>query len=383
MTRRGDVQDRATPEDPGAPAGGRLADRVRAVPIDRLAAGERARWRELQAADPRYANPFLHPAFAEAVGHAREGVEVAIFESEGRPLGFFAFQREGGGRAAVPVGGVMADVQAAVVEPGVGWDAGSTLEACGLDVLEYDHMLADQPPLEAWHESLDDAPTMDLSDGFDAYREAIESAGSSVFRQIDRKARKAARELGPLRLEPRVDDPDLLETLIDWKRDRVHAQGFEDPLGERWIHDLVGEVHRAREPGFEGLLSVLWAGERPVAAHMGVLGDTVLASWIPAFDPELRSYSPGSILHAELARAVVAEGVARMDLGRGENRLKSRLSTGSVPLAIGAVDRRAVQRMVRAGRARLKAAVLASPVGEPLRRAVRRLRASRGRGSDE
>lgn len=364
--------------DPGA--SGRV-HRVRVVPTDRLPAGERARWLDLRAADPRYANPFLHPAFAEACGRARDGVEVAVLEREGRPTGFFAFQRRGDGRAAEPAGGEMADVQSPIVERGTSFDVEATLEACGLDVLEYDHLLSDQPELAPYHLWEDDAPTIDLSEGFETYRERID-AESSVFRQIERKARKLAREVGPIRFELRSDGAEALDAMIGWKRRRVRAQGFADPLGEPWVERLVREIHGAREPGFEGLLSVLWAGDRPVAAHLGVGGGPVLASWIPAFDPDphLAACSPGSILHAELLRAAAAAGVARVDLGRGENPLKSRLATGSVRLAIGAVDRRPIHRVVRRAGGRLRSAILRGPVGESLRRGVRRLRARRNRG---
>lgn len=356
---------------PGAEPG--RAPRVRCVPVEDLFGAHRARWLEIRAADPALANPFLHPAFAEAVGESRTGVEVAVFEGAGGAAGFFAFQRGRTGRVAEPAGGVMADVQAPIVEPGLAWDPEAALDACGLVALEYDHMLAESP-FGPFHDYEDDAPTIDLSDGFDAYRERIEAGGSEIFRQIDRKARKMAREVGPVRLEYRAA-AGLLDTLLEWKSRRLAAQGFEDFLREPWVARLVPAVARRSEPGFEGILSVLWAGDRPVAAHLGALGETVLASWIPAFDPDLGRYSPGSVLHVELCRAAAEEGVARLDLGRGENRLKDRLATGAVRLAVGAVERRAARRALRAGRARLRAAVLASPLGEPLRRGLRRLRA--------
>lgn len=366
-----------------AAGGGRSVDAVRVVPVGALTDGERARWREMRAEDPRYANPFLHPAFAEACGRARNGVEVAVLERAGRPEGFFAFQRRGGGRVAEPVGGTMADVQGPVMERGTTFDLEAMLDACGLDVLEYDHLLADTPELARHHEAQDDAPTIDLSDGFEAYRGRIEAA-SSVFRQIDRKARKLAREHGPTRLDLRAAGEEDLQTMIAWKRRWIRARGFDDSFGQPWVERLAREIHQTREPGFEGVLSVLWAGERPVAAHLGLLGGGVFASWIPAFDPDpdLAACSPGSVLHAELCRAMAAEGVARVDLGRGENRLKSQLATGSVRLAIGAVDRRPVHRVVRAGRARLKALMVGSPIGPQLRRGVRRVRALRARGAD-
>lgn len=352
---------------------------VRPVPVGRLSGRERERWLELRAAEPTYASPFLHPAFAEAVARSRDGVEVAVLERAGAPVGFLAFQRRGSGRSAEPAGGTMADVQAAVVERDLSWDVAGALEACGLDLLEYDHMLADRPELRDHHAYEDDAPTIDLSGGFDAFRRTVEATGTSIFRQLERKARKLEREVGPLRFELRAEGSDALATLIDWKRRRVRDQGFADPLGDPRIERLVGEVRRAREPGFEGLLSVLWAGGEPVAAHLGVLGESVLASWIPAFDSRFGRYSPGSILHLEMCREAAAAGIARVDLGRGENRLKERLSTGAFRLAVGAVERRPVHRAIRAGRTRLRAAVLSGPLGEPLRRGLRRVRTMRAR----
>ena len=67
---------------------------------------------------------------------------------------------------------------------------------------------------------------------------------------------------------------------------------------------------------------MLYAGDRPVAAHLGLRSDRVLAYWFPAYDPDLGRYSTGVALCLRMAEAAAADGIGHIDLGKGAARYK-------------------------------------------------------------
>jgi CelD/BcsL family acetyltransferase involved in cellulose biosynthesis len=64
---------------------------------------------------------------------------------------------------------------------------------------------------------------------------------------------------------------------------------------------------------------------------------TVLHWWLPAFDPAQGALSPGQLSFLEVARAAAADGVKRVDLGKGTEPYKTRLMSGSIMVAEGAI----------------------------------------------
>ena len=56
---------------------------------------------------------------------------------------------------------------------------------------------------------------------------------------------------------------------------------------------------------------------------------------MPAYDPALSYYAPGSVLALELARAMAGEGVVEMDLGPGGSVWKREFANAEVPLMRG------------------------------------------------
>jgi CelD/BcsL family acetyltransferase involved in cellulose biosynthesis len=80
------------------------------------------------------------------------------------------------------------------------------------------------------------------------------------------------------------------------------------------------------------------------------------------------------ILQLELAKAAQNEGIHRIDLGRGANRMKLSLKSGSTPLAIGSVERRPLRGVWTAAWYGLRALAHTSPLGRGPLRVYRRLR---------
>src|SRR6266516_739194 len=69
-----------------------------------------------------------------------------------------------------------------------------------------------------------------------------------------------------------VADPGELTTLMGWKSDQYNRTGRTDRFARPWIVKLLEHFHST---GF-GVLSVLYAGDRPVSAHFGLRNGHVM-----------------------------------------------------------------------------------------------------------
>ncbi|MEV7468145.1 GNAT family N-acetyltransferase [Streptomyces kronopolitis] len=334
-----------------------------------LGGADRSAWTALQSrapalGSPQLANPFLSPEFAEAVDRCRGGVRVAVLHQEGRPAAFLPFQRSalGIGRA---VGLGVSDAQGLVHRPGFGWDARELLRACGLSVLEFDHLVAGQQPFETASSVRHASPVIDVDQGFEAYLAGLRARSPKFTRTTLAKERKLGRDVGPVRYVHDERDPAALPALMRWKSAQYRRTGRTDRFAKPWIVRLLRHLFHTRTDSFAGLLSVLYAGERPVAAHFGLRSDAVLGCWFPAYDPQFAKFSPGLVLHLRMAQAAAAESMAYLDLGRGAKDYKDSLKTRELTVSEGwvmrphpvALGHRARRAPVRA----LRNAVLARP----------------------
>ncbi|MEV5981517.1 GNAT family N-acetyltransferase [Streptomyces sp. NPDC052114] len=304
-----------------------------------LTAADRAAWTALQSkahldGSPDLANPFLSPEFTLATGQWRRGVRIAVAHEDGEPAAFFPFQRSatGVGRA---VGLGVSDCQGLVHRPGFEWDARQLLRACGLVVWEFDHLVGGQGPFETGASGSFPSPVMDIDQGYDAYLGQLRERSPKFTRTTLAKERRLARDHGAVRYVHDERDPEVLATLMGWKSAQYRRTGRSDRFAHPWISQLVRRLFHTRSDSFAGILSVLYAADVPIAAHFGLRSERVLACWFPAYDPAFSKYSPGLVLHLRMAEAAAAEGIAYLDLGRGQKAYKDSLKTRELAVSEG------------------------------------------------
>ncbi|MFI9647081.1 GNAT family N-acetyltransferase [Streptomyces sp. NPDC052040] len=354
-----------------------------------LSAADRAAWTAFQSkahlnGSPGLANPFLSPEFALAVGRSRHGVRIAAVYEDGEPAAFFPFQRTAGGIGRA-VGLGVSDCQGLVHRPGFTWDARELLRACGLFVWEFDHLVEGQQPFEAGASGTFPSPVMDIDQGYEAYLGGLRERSPKFTRTTLAKERKLGRDTGRVRYVHDERDPAALTTLMAWKSAQYRRTGRSDRFAHPWISGLVQQLFHTRSEPFAGTLSVLYADDRPVAAHFGLRTERVLACWFPAYDPEFAKYSPGLVLHLRMAEAAAADGIAYLDLGRGQKEYKDSLKTRELSVSEGWVTRRHPiafgHRARRAPVRALRNAVLSRPeLFEPADRILKRIGKIRSKG---
>ncbi|CAL9340902.1 hypothetical protein SUDANB145_00264 [Streptomyces sp. enrichment culture] len=336
---------------------------------DELGPDDIKMWREIRALTGAPANPFLDPVFTAAVGRVRPGARVAVLQQDGTPVGYFPYEKGllGRGRA---IGLGVSDSQGAVLRPGIRIEPRRLLRACSLASWEFDNLEDGQGAFAAHAVEELASPVVDIDAGYDRYLERLRRDAPGFLRQTLAKERKLARQVGEVRFVLDCRDPAVLRELMRWKSAQYRRTGRRDRFAQEWINTLVGLLAQSGEPECRGLLSVLYAAGRPVAAHFGLRSATVLSWWFPAYDRAYGKYSPGLVLHLRMLEAAAADGIRMVDLGTGPARYKDSLKTRDLRVYEGAVVRpvpggaahllarepaRAARRFVRA-RPRLAAA---------------------------
>jgi CelD/BcsL family acetyltransferase involved in cellulose biosynthesis len=132
-------------------------------------------------------------------------------------------------------------------------------------------------------------------------------------------------------------DHGVLDQVLRWKSDQYRRIGrvdrFADHANRLVVHDLVDN----RCASFAAPLTVLLAGDKVVAGHLGLRSTTTLAWWFPVYDTAYAAYSPGLVLCLELVRAMTGQGPTMLDLGKGDERYKERLSNTYIALLRGSL----------------------------------------------
>jgi CelD/BcsL family acetyltransferase involved in cellulose biosynthesis len=351
--------------------------KVLVLRANQLAESHWKAWDRFQRTDPTLDSPYFRPEYTQAVAAIRPDVAVAVLEEGGEPAGFFPFQRGRWG-IAKPVGGRMTDFQGIIARQGLEWDAAALVRACNLRGWDFDHLLASQAPLRPWHLTTGESPFMDLSRGFDGYRQTCQPSGPTSVKRVLEKARKLARQVGALRLETQATDPRLLTTLLEWKTAQYRRTKAPNVFAYGWTVRLLERVLARPGEGFAGMLIGLYAGDRLAALEMTLRSGGVLHSWFPAYDVNLAKYSPGLILMVEMARAAAALGIRRIDLGKGDAEYKTSFMSGATILAVGSVIPHRLAYLLRRGWHHARSWLRSGPLRGPVRLAGRWTRPLRG-----
>jgi CelD/BcsL family acetyltransferase involved in cellulose biosynthesis len=304
------------------------------------------------------AHPFLCPEFAVAVDSFRPDARVAVLADGPEIVGFFPFQQRRFG-VGVPIGAGLNNYQGLIHVPGVGWDPRQLLRACKVSVWQFDCLAEGQRPFERYAVAVAPSPVIDLTDGFPAYREKLQMRSPKFCKDLARRTRNLQREAGELRFT--VDSRDLAElrVLMRWKSDQYRRTGWIDFFDRPWVVDVIDYLFSTHTDQFEGLLSVLYAGETPAAAHFSLRSSYMLAGCYPAYDPRFSRHSPGLIHHLRRAEETAALGVHLIDMGKGPEPYKQTLKNHDLFVAEGMVARGPL--LTAAHRARISAVRWAGP----------------------
>lgn len=304
-----------------------------------LGQAEIAAWQSMRRATPSLANPFLSPQFAVTVGRFRPGARVAVLTQGPSLVGFFPFERRRLGMG-VPIGGWLSGYQGLIHAPGADWDPRELLRGCQLPAWQFDNLIVGQEPFRPYHAVTEPSPVINLADGFDAYYAKLRVNSPRFCRELGRKTRKLRREVGELRAVADSRDSDALRVLMSWKSDQYRRTGHVDRFERPWLRELLHALLATRDEDLSGLLSVLYAGDQPVAAQFGLRTGSLLAGWFTAYDIRFAKYSPGLIHLMQMVEQLATAGVRTVYMGKGARRYAKTLKSCDIFVAEGIVTGR-------------------------------------------
>lgn len=293
-------------------------------------------WKEIVANNTSLQSPFYQPEYTQAVGRVREDVRVAVIEENDTPVAFFPYQRGNSG-LGLPVGGKLNDFQGIIGRIPESLSVQSLLKECGLISWAFDHLPDTQSDLISSRSAVSASPYIDFSYGWQAYQEDRAQAHSSIIRETKRKQRKLARDAGDIRFVFHSEDDQVFQQLLEWKSAQRRSTNTFDVLQMDWARSVLEDLRTIQGDQFGGCLSALYAGDRLIAAHFGLISQKVMHLWFPAYNVEFAAYSPGVCLMLNMLEEADTKGISRFDLGKGDERFKQRLSNGATSVCQGAI----------------------------------------------
>ncbi len=296
-------------------------------------------WRSLQSGNPAIQSPFFAPEFTRAIGRAREDARVAVFSRDGQVVGFLPHHLVQPS-VAKPIGGQINDYHGVISAEDAMIDPEAMLRAARLSAYDFNHAPASMTVLAAGAYETSESPIMDLTGGFEGYVSRISKAGKHSMKETERRIRKMTREVGPVRFLRNDRSEAAWAGLLKMKGESFDRKGSKSVLDLPWVLAALDELREIDTPEFAGLLSTVYAGDRLVAAHLGMRSTGVWAWWFNTYDHELRNLAPGLITILEAAKVAEADDVTAIDFGKGEQYYKKAFATDAVPLCEGSIERK-------------------------------------------
>ena len=321
------------------------------------------------------------------VHEVRHDVLVAIVRNEtGEAIGFFPFHRIG--KIAYPAGRCFNDAHNIIAarDADISWFW--LLKEIGVKAYDFHALVGEDLERLGSQNYIGTIQSFrsDLDDDSEAFLAKLGKRHKTIGRQ-PQKTRKMAREVGAVELEIDCRDPELLDQVIQWKRNQYRRTDILDLFTTDWTRDLVVGLHdgssfqRGNEviPGHaRGLLSVLRSGGKVVAGHVGIIEDGLLHYWFPAYDPEYARYSPGTALFTGIMAASTENGIRCIDMGYGEQPYKLKQTDTTTEVAFGCISQHAGYRHWRSLETAAIAAIKKAPMKETLKRIWRSVKPNAG-----
>ena len=350
--------------------------RVVLLAPDQLSMADCRRWEQIRASRPEFRVPFFALRFTECVHKARGDVEVAVVRRGDETIGFLPFHRIG--NLAVPVGRFLNDAHNVIAAHPGEIDWAWLLRQCNVKAFDVHALVGHEQEVETqFRLGTINAFSADLGDDSVAYLKRLGKAHKTIGRQ-PQKTRKLDREVGPVRMEFDCPDFALVEKAIAWKRDQYRRTHILDLFTPDWTIDLIRHLHEQDVDGLRGILSVLWAGDRPVAAHYGMIEGGLLHYWFPSYDPAYSQYSPGTGLFRQIVHDGTINGLDFVDMGYGEQPYKLKQTDVTSSVAFGSLTESRLHLHIRQAEASAISLIKRMPMKEPLKRFWRRINPNHG-----
>lgn len=323
-----------------------------------------ALWREWSTTNPLLQSPYFRWDYTEIAARVCPGAAIAVFRRQGQIVGFFPHQRRGG--SIQPLGAPMNDYHGVVAAEGEEIaleQVARLLKGRRLNVPGWIGSGETGEARQTVQVVMPDA-------GFYAWYAERRSTFGKYFKDKERARRSLENELGPVRVEHDLRDPDLLDHLIDLKAAQYRRSGLHDIFACGWTRDLLHALMKAEERDFGGSMAAMYAGEKLVAVEFSLHAGRHHHFWFPVYEPSLARCSPGILLSIDTMRLAAADGFRVFDFGFEGEGYKKYFVNARQTVREAVVMRPGLVRAL--GDAAVRALGRAGPRGEALHASLRR-----------
>ncbi|WP_018997236.1 GNAT family N-acetyltransferase [Hirschia maritima] len=341
---------------------GPLAVTARCVSPDELTSDDINAWQNILSEVPKLRSPYLSPGWAKLVGRSQSNAKVVILEKNSQPVGFLPVQKNNN-IAAMPLGGPICDYQCFIAQNDTQFDPRMALDVLGVKRIDFTNLTDGHACCVPHIKSNDQGMVVDVSNGWEAYRENRREAGSNVLKRTRKKFRKMKAECPDVKFEAFTHNREDFETLMQWKRDQWKRTQSIDVMTKPWISQVISDSFDVSDGGFGGELFTLKADGELVAALYALKLDKVLHAWFVGYSRDYEAYSPGLILFTETLQAIAEAGYELLDLGGGEYRFKNSLATQTRISGPGFVGSTNLATFSRSLQYKMRSTIEALPLG--------------------
>ena len=294
---------RQTPQD--------LQLRYEICPPAKMTGDLRRAWESLRADNPALYSPYFHFDYTAITASLRSDVRIIIAFDGETPLAFLPVQ---GTKFARPVGAPMTDYHGVICAAGTPVDIEAMLSAAGIGAYHYDALTqnaAMSPP------ETTPCSVINLSAGGPTWRAGQDGSYRRHLKSLRRRIRNSDSEHGEVRAALKTTDKDVFDTVIAWKRAQYARTGKYDVLSADWTRGLLSGLLARPDEDLRIDMHALYFGEKLAAVDMGLTDGRTYHSWITAYDPDLRNYSPGMQLLEQIIEGAQDCSYSTLDLGPG------------------------------------------------------------------
>lgn len=285
-----------------------------------------------------YDDPFFDPVYARLVGGLRRDTRIAMAESGGEPVGFWAMHRRPGAWAR-PIGGPFSDWHGPVLSATTGLTPHRFLRGVGLLGMSTFGWLPQDAASET-RLTISGANMTRVGDDWDGFLAEQTRRWPKHFKKMRRLARNIERDFSEV--EFRFDDTsdETFNRLIGLKRLQFARTGRHDVLAPDWVQTLLDQLRSVESERFRLRLVSLHIDGRHAASELALQSDSVMHGWITAFEPEFAQYSPGNMVVQMMLEEMSRGGPNIYDAGPGLDHYKRHHSNFQAPVGSGVVRAR-------------------------------------------
>ena len=277
---------------------------------------------------------FYAPKFALACERAHGLARVAVFRESGTPVAFFPFQFASRWHmvmgAGERIGGNITDHAGLIARPGFHISPRSLLTATRLKALFVTHLNERQTAFGLSGEDWRIGHIIDLRGGAERYLEELSRNSRDFVQDTRRRLRRAQKDFGTV--EFMLDTAPAItqaRDVLDEKRNQYKRTGVGDVFGKSAYADIIERLFDNPSTHCRPVISILRAGGKVLAQHLGLMSQSVLSYWFPVYEPAAKAVSPGRLLLWHMIEAADKYGITFIDRGEGDSRAKQDFSTGT------------------------------------------------------